>query len=53
VKMDAVGRFRSSLARFRSRKAKPEELFMRDDTSMSDDLVTVSVDGETADRILR
>jgi hypothetical protein len=34
VKMDAVGRFRSSLARFRSRKAKPEENFMRDDTSM-------------------
>jgi hypothetical protein len=34
VKMDAVGRFRSSLARFRSCKAKPEENFMRDDTSM-------------------
>ncbi|CAK9189708.1 unnamed protein product [Sphagnum troendelagicum] len=61
VKMDAVRRFRSSLARFCSRKAKPEENFMRDDTSMysddnetfrSDDLVTVSVDGETVDRIL-
>jgi hypothetical protein len=33
VKMDAVGRFRSSLARFRSRKAKPEE-HLRGDPSM-------------------
>jgi hypothetical protein len=30
VKMDAVRRFRSSLARFRSRKAKPEEHLIDD-----------------------
>ncbi|CAK9190914.1 unnamed protein product [Sphagnum troendelagicum] len=36
VKMDAVRRFRSSLARFRSRKAKSEEHLI-DDPSMSED----------------
>ncbi|CAM6045591.1 unnamed protein product [Sphagnum compactum] len=62
VKMDAVRRFRSSLARFRSRKAKSEEHLI-DDPSMSEDIwysddnetfscyLSVSVDLKTEDEI--
>ncbi|KAH8973335.1 hypothetical protein BDL97_01G041100 [Sphagnum fallax] len=65
VKMDAVRRFRSSLARFRSRKAKSKELLIDDpstsedwhsddkDTFRLDHWLSVSVDWKTEDKISR